>query len=169
MLCVSIHTQSVRISDTQGSPHPSAGLDLQFQNKGLLLPRLTTTQRNTIPTPTPGLQIYNTTTGCFEGYLASGWRSLACNCASFPSAAIQASFLTPGTNQSVTFTPAQLGSGVGYQWQFQGGTPTTSSAASAQASWSVAGNYWVKLIATDSFNETDKPETQPFVSVTTTA
>ncbi len=145
----SIYAQGVLISTSPGTPVPGASLELRDTTRGFLLNRMTTAQRNAITNPAVGLQIYNTTTGCFEGYLASGWRSLACNCASFPSAAIQASFLTPGTNQSVTFTPAQLGSGVGYQWQFQGGTPTTSSAASAQASWSVAGNYWVKLIATD--------------------
>jgi uncharacterized protein (TIGR02145 family) len=45
---------------------PSSVLDLQSNNKGLLLPRLTTSQRNDIESPQTGLIIYNTTLNCME-------------------------------------------------------------------------------------------------------
>lgn len=43
---------------------------------GIVAPRLTTTQRNAIVTPTNGLLIFNTTTGKPEMYFASAWHSL---------------------------------------------------------------------------------------------
>ncbi|MFB0905226.1 MAG: ice-binding family protein [Nonlabens sp.] len=42
-------------------PDPSSILDIYSQNKGLLMPRLTTTQRDSIIDPSKGLMIYNTT------------------------------------------------------------------------------------------------------------
>ena len=45
---------------------PTALLDLQSTSKGLLLPRLTTTQRNAIANPQSGLVIYNTTLNCLD-------------------------------------------------------------------------------------------------------
>jgi hypothetical protein len=155
MFCVSIYAQSVRISDTQGSPHPSAGLDLQFQNKGLLLPRLTTTQRNTIPTPTPGLQIYNTTTQCVETFFPSGWQPVACNCSSFPNPAF--TFLGASTSTPVTFSPSSQGSFT-YQWSFQGGSPTTSTQASPSVQFSTPGNYLVQLKVTDALGCSDSSQ-----------
>jgi len=80
-LCVTTigYNQGVTIGATQ-APHHSAGLDLPFLDKGFLMPRLNTIQRNSILTPAIGLQIYNTDTECFEGYFSSGWRAIACNC-----------------------------------------------------------------------------------------
>ena len=55
------------------TPDPSAKLDVSSTTKGLLLPRLTTTQVNAISNPAAGLLVYNTTTGKFQGYaLSSG-------------------------------------------------------------------------------------------------
>ena len=45
---------------------PSSVLDLQSNSKGLLLPRLTTGQRDSIVSPQTGLIIYNTTLNCME-------------------------------------------------------------------------------------------------------
>ena len=55
------------------TPNASAMLDVQSTTKGLLLPRLTTTQRDAIATPAAGLQIYNTTTNCINFYNGTGW------------------------------------------------------------------------------------------------
>src|SRR6266436_5671216 len=38
----------------------SAGLDVNFLNKGALMPRMTTAQRDAITSPAAGLTIYNT-------------------------------------------------------------------------------------------------------------
>jgi hypothetical protein len=48
-------------------------LDLQSTTKGFLPPRMTTTQRDAISTPTTGLVVYNTTTNKLQCYNGTGW------------------------------------------------------------------------------------------------
>jgi uncharacterized protein (TIGR02145 family) len=55
------------------SPHASAVLDVSSTDRGLLLPRMTTTQRNAISLPTAGLTIYNTTTNCLNFFNGTAW------------------------------------------------------------------------------------------------
>jgi hypothetical protein len=57
------------------TPDASAALDITSTTKGLLIPRMTTAQRNLISSPAIGLQIYNTTTNSLEYKAASGWVS----------------------------------------------------------------------------------------------
>ena len=40
---------------------------------GILVPQLTTDQRNSILAPQNGQMIYNTTTGTFQGYQSGNW------------------------------------------------------------------------------------------------
>ena len=47
-------------------PDPSALLDIQSSSQGVLLPRLTTTERDAIISPATSLVIFNTTTNCLE-------------------------------------------------------------------------------------------------------
>ena len=58
------------------SPDGSAILDLTSTTKGLLLPRMTTPQRNAISSPVSGLLIYNTTTNKLNVYTASSWEAV---------------------------------------------------------------------------------------------
>lgn len=58
------------------TPDPSAALDITATNKGVLIPRLTTVQRNLIATPAVGLLIYNTTAACLEYYQGAYWLQL---------------------------------------------------------------------------------------------
>ncbi|MFN3875997.1 MAG: hypothetical protein ACK4L7_08825 [Flavobacteriales bacterium] len=46
-------------------PHASAILDLQSTTKGMLVPRMTTLQREDIVDPAPGLLVYDTDLGEF--------------------------------------------------------------------------------------------------------
>lgn len=56
------------------NPTASAQLDIQGTTGGLLLPRLTTTQRNALVSPANGLLVYNTTTNVFNYYkTGTGW------------------------------------------------------------------------------------------------
>lgn len=57
--------QNVGIGTT--TPNAGALLDLSSNSKALLLPRLTTAQRNAITNPVPGMLIYNIDSNCFEG------------------------------------------------------------------------------------------------------
>jgi hypothetical protein len=58
-LCNEVSAQGVAIGSTTGKAHGSAILDLQSAKGGVLLPRLTTAQRNAIDTPAPSLLIFN--------------------------------------------------------------------------------------------------------------
>jgi len=57
--------------------NPSAQLDVVSTTKGLLPPRMTTTQRNAISSPASGLVIFNTTTNSLEYKSSTGWVLLA--------------------------------------------------------------------------------------------
>jgi uncharacterized protein (TIGR02145 family) len=58
-------------------PDPSAMLDVKSTDRGILIPRLSTTSRDIIPSPATGLLIYNTTTNLFNFYNGSYWLQLA--------------------------------------------------------------------------------------------
>lgn len=55
-----------------GTPAASAALDIASTTGALLIPRMTTTQRNAL-TAANGMGIYNTTSGQFEKYQAGAW------------------------------------------------------------------------------------------------
>lgn len=59
------------------TPSTKAVLDLTSTTKGMLAPRMTTTQRNAIAAPVTGLLIFNTTTVEFEFWNGSAWVSVA--------------------------------------------------------------------------------------------
>jgi hypothetical protein len=60
------------------TPDMSSILDIQSNDKGVLLPRLSTAERNLIISPANGLLIYNTTTSNFNFYDA-GWKYFLTN------------------------------------------------------------------------------------------
>jgi hypothetical protein len=129
------------------TPDSSAVLDLNANDKGFLLPRLTTQQRNNISNPAIGLQVFNTSIGCLEIFLSSGWKKVSCDCQNLPNASFTFSPTTPGFGQNVAFSPVQAG--LQYQWQFTSGNPATSVSSNPSVSWSGAGTYKVVLQVTD--------------------
>lgn len=54
----------------------SAVLDIASTTKGMLIPRVTTTQRDAISSPATGLLVYNTTTSAFNFYNGSSWAAV---------------------------------------------------------------------------------------------
>jgi hypothetical protein len=70
-------SQNVAINETGASGHPSSLLDVSSTNKGVLLPRLTTAQRNAIASPAQGLLIFNTDCNDLNYYDGSAWRSIS--------------------------------------------------------------------------------------------
>jgi len=64
-----MNAQNVSISPAPGSPpHASAGLDVNFSNKGVLIPRVglsSVTDNTTIPSPATSLLVYNNGLGGF--------------------------------------------------------------------------------------------------------
>ncbi|HNQ83856.1 MAG TPA: hypothetical protein PKM34_09450, partial [Bacteroidales bacterium] len=84
-LC-SVAIAQVSINPNGSPPHPSAGLEISFPNKGFLLPRLTFEQMNNIPEPAEGLLIYcvdcNTDgSGSLAIFQNQAWRAFNLNCA----------------------------------------------------------------------------------------
>src|SRR5689334_12905015 len=76
--CLAIQTfaQNVGINPTGSLPDASAMLDVSSTTGGLLIPRMTTTQRDAIASPATGLYIYNTSTNSFNVYNGATWASL---------------------------------------------------------------------------------------------
>lgn len=58
--CKSGLSQGVSINETNTPPDPSAMLDVESTEKGMLIPRMTQTQRDAISSPATGLLIYQT-------------------------------------------------------------------------------------------------------------
>lgn len=57
-------------------PDPSSALDVSSTNKGVLIPRMTTNQRDLIATPANGLMIYNVDSNCLNYYKSNQWMSI---------------------------------------------------------------------------------------------
>jgi hypothetical protein len=72
------HSQGIGIGSTN-PPHPSAALDVNSTNKGLLIPRMTTTQRVTIASPLKGLLVFDNTTSSFWFYNGTAWEQASLN------------------------------------------------------------------------------------------
>ncbi|NPA34916.1 MAG: PQQ-like beta-propeller repeat protein [Chlorobi bacterium] len=62
------------------SPHSSALVEMKSSSSGLLIPRLTTTQRDAINDPAHALLIFNTDNFCLEAYDSIGGKWLAVSC-----------------------------------------------------------------------------------------
>ncbi len=69
----------VAISDKNDmEAHESAILELISDDKGFLLPRMETDQRNSISDPAESLMIFNTETKCIETYISGEWLDFWC-------------------------------------------------------------------------------------------
>jgi hypothetical protein len=108
------------------TPNPSAALDIVSTNKGVLLPRMTTTQKTAIANPATGLLVYDTTLmGIYQNIgttTAPQWVPLSGKDSQstffyMPSIAIDASTLVAGSTVDLYAE---------YKKQFL--TPTTASA-----------------------------------------
>lgn len=70
-------SEGVAINTTGASPDPSAILDISSSSKGLLIPRLTSVQRDVLPSPAQGLFIYNITDETIEYWTGTLWEELS--------------------------------------------------------------------------------------------
>jgi uncharacterized protein (TIGR02145 family) len=78
IMSAQMNGQNVGIGANTFTPDNSALLELQSTNSGLLLPRMTTAQRDAISNPAQSLLIFNTTTKCFETYVGNVWYTVWC-------------------------------------------------------------------------------------------
>ena len=95
----------VAINTDGSNPDPSAGLDVNFNNKGLLIPRMTQTQISSILNPANGLQVFCTTDSRMYIYVApfGEWKQIA-----FGSGTISPP-LTCGNPITITHTASDQG------------------------------------------------------------
>lgn len=107
----------------QSRPHHSAMLDISATDKGVLIPRLTDSQRDAI-LPVTGLVIYNSSVNRIEFYNSTGWYQLITSCTELP-------IVTTATVSDFTATNAT-----------SGGTVTSDGGASITA----RGICWSKTI-----------------------
>ena len=70
------NSQNIGINATGALPDAKAMLDINSTTSGLLIPRMTTVQRDAITSPPNGLQVYNTTTKTVDVYRNSQWEAV---------------------------------------------------------------------------------------------
>jgi uncharacterized protein (TIGR02145 family) len=66
-------TSIAQVGIGTNTPAASAQLDVTSTERGFLVPRMSSTERNAIVSPANGLQIYNTTTGCLNYFNINAW------------------------------------------------------------------------------------------------
>lgn len=81
-IACSIAAQNIGINVNGASPDPSALLDIDVSalagpKRGLLIPRMTSAERTSIPTPATGLLVYDTTTQGFWYFNGTIWVMLS--------------------------------------------------------------------------------------------
>jgi trimeric autotransporter adhesin len=69
--------QSVGIAATASTPDASSILDVKSTTKGMLIPRMTTTEKNAIPAKATGLMLYDNTLNQFSYWNGTAWVNVA--------------------------------------------------------------------------------------------
>lgn len=123
----------VSINPTGANPDSSAALDIDYPEKGLLVPRMTTTQRNNISSPELSLLIFNTTDSCFQAWSGNQWENIkcfgGCQTSTTPSSASASpSSICPGNSTTLSVSGGSLGKGASWEWYTSscGGSPVGS-------------------------------------------
>ena len=94
------------------SPSASALLELSSTSKGMLLPRMTTTQRDAIASPATGLEIYNTTTNKFNYYTGTNWTAVGVGTNRYIHAKLSANVASVGSGTDIVFNTKIVGNGI---------------------------------------------------------
>lgn len=70
--------KNVGINETGANPHPSAALDVDSPDKGMLIPRMSSAQRLSILNPANGLLVFDTDFACVFFYVSATaqWKSM---------------------------------------------------------------------------------------------
>jgi hypothetical protein len=71
---ITLYARNVGVGTTD--PHPSAMMDVVSTDKGMLIPRMDSSQRTAIDSPAQGLLVYDTDTHSFWYYQGSQWNDI---------------------------------------------------------------------------------------------
>ena len=136
-LCVVdlITCQNVGIGVTQFTPDSSAILEIRG-TKGILIPRMTTSERDAIANPAQSLLIFNTTTNCFETFVNGLWHSMWCDsCSSLNlTASASPTAICIGNSSILTATGADS-----YQWNTGETNASITVTPSTNTTYTVTG------------------------------
>jgi hypothetical protein len=76
LLIGSIGFAQVAINEDDSDADPNAALDVKSTTKGVIIPKLSESQRDTLKSPAPGLLIYNRTFGYFNYFNGTKWNRI---------------------------------------------------------------------------------------------
>lgn len=144
------YSQNIGINSTGATPDASAGVDIAFTDKGLLIPRIaltSTTSASPVTSPTTSLLVYNTATAgtspnnVYPGYYfwdGAAWSRLRVepNIDFLTSNAVNNNG-TANTIANVTGLEFAVASGVTYKFKFF--IVYTSAATATGSRWSING------------------------------
>lgn len=137
-------SQGTAINSTGAAPDASAGLDVDFNNRGMLAPRLTDAQRNAIVNPAEGLYIFNITSGCFNYFHAGAWYQWCGNCIP-PSSPVAGSNSPVCSGNTLQLTSTAI-TGASYSWTGPNGFSSTAQNPSiSNAGPAATGTYSVTV------------------------
>ncbi len=153
----------VALNTDRSDPHGSAMFEVKSTSYGFLPPRMTSTERDAIVSPSSGLMIFNTTTNCLE-YCVSGFWYTACGCPVVPTVT------NPATGEiwmdrnlgasrvAISYNDAAAYGDI-YQWgrATEGHESRTSITTTINANTPVpnAGNAWDGLYILEGFSPYD--------------
>jgi hypothetical protein len=120
---------------------PSSLLDVVSITKGMLIPRLTTAQRNAVLSPATGLMIFNTSTASLNIYIGSNaWIDL------YPGAGIGAAGAITGSTSvcsgqaGVTYSIGAVSGATTYNWTVPSGSSITSGQGATSITVTLGSN-----------------------------
>jgi hypothetical protein len=105
-----IAAQSMGISSTSITPDASSILEMRTTTKGVLIPRMTTAERDLISSPANGLMIYNTSTSRFNFHNGSTWVIFVSDSAAYLSVDAGSTLTTSSTSDVVISDMTQTAS-----------------------------------------------------------
>src|SRR5689334_5461246 len=125
ILGISCVFAQVGINSSNAVPNSSAGLDVDFTNKGLLIPRVTTAQRNAISSPADGLFIFNTDCQTFNYYNGGAWIAIG-NISNISAPGSITGNSTPCMNATgVSYSISTVANATSYSWTVPSGASIT--------------------------------------------
>lgn len=157
-----VFSQNVGINSSGASPDASAGLDVDFTDKGVLIPRVALTATNAagpITSPTTSLLVYNTATAgtspnnVFPGYYfwdGSAWDRLKTDPSrTFLASNVTNNNATANTIADITGLSFSVASGVKYKFKFY--ITYTSAATTTGARFCINGPTTTSLYYTSNY------------------
>ena len=136
LISVQLYTQNVGIGANTFTPDNSALLELKSTSAGLLIPRMTTAERDAISSPAQSLMIYNLTTKCLEIFEDNTWQAIWCSCIGFSiTASASSSSICNGASSTLTAGGAST-----YTWSHSLGSGASKTVTpTSTTTYSVTG------------------------------